>query len=94
MVADVGFLGDKGKAEQILPGSGLNWTTVYPVNLKEAAVLPSAAVKPPSGIGKVPGLPTLPFTNLAKALVDIAANETLAGQPMVVTTPNGWQQVR
>lgn len=89
-----GFFADKAKAEQILPSSGLKWTTVYPVNLKEATALPAMTVKPLSDIKKVPGLPTLPFTNLAKALVDIAASETPAGHRLVVTTPKGWKPAR
>ena len=85
-----GFFDDKAKAEKLLPATGLPWTVVYPVNLKDAPTLDSAAVKPLDEVRKVPGLPTLPFGNVARALLDVATNAEYAGQRVLVTTPKGW----
>ncbi|MER6081355.1 NAD(P)-binding oxidoreductase [Streptomyces sp. NPDC001833] len=85
---------DKELSEAVLPASGLNWTTVYPVNLKEAAAAPAAAVKRLDQVGKVPGLPTLPFTSVARSLVEIAGDGGLAGQRLLITTEKGWKSQR
>ncbi|MGW1964665.1 NAD(P)-dependent oxidoreductase [Streptomyces sp. NPDC001935] len=82
---------DKALSEQNLPVTGLNWTIVNPVNLKEAPAVPAATVKPLDQVGRVPGLPTLPFANVARALVEIAADRGLAGQRVLVTTEKGWK---
>ncbi|MEU3615280.1 NAD(P)-binding oxidoreductase [Streptomyces sp. NPDC006872] len=82
---------DKELSEQSLPASGLNWTIVHPVNLKEAPAAPSAAVERLDRVAKVPGLPTLPFANVARALVEIAGDRGLAGQRLLVTTEKGWK---
>lgn len=85
------FFGDKAAADQILIGSQLDYTIVYPVNLKDAPALPQAAVRRLDEVATVPGLPTLPFANAARALVDIAADDTLSGARVLVTTPKGWK---
>jgi putative NADH-flavin reductase len=82
---------DKELSEEILPSTGLNWTTVYPVNLKDAPAAPAAAVKRLREVAKVPGLPTLPLANIATALLDIAADTGLAGERVLVTTQKGWR---
>ncbi|MFI1031590.1 NAD(P)-dependent oxidoreductase [Streptomyces sp. NPDC020951] len=82
---------DKELSEESLPASGLNWTTVHPVNLKEAPAAPAATVKRLDRVAKVPGLPTLPFANVARALVEIAGDRGLAGQRLLVTTEKGWR---
>ncbi|MBK3569153.1 NAD(P)-dependent oxidoreductase [Streptomyces sp. MBT62] len=84
---------DKELSEQGLSVSGLNWTIVHPVNLKEAPAAPAAAVKRLDQVAKVPGLPTLPFANVARALVEIAGDRDLAGQRVLVTTEKGWKPV-
>ncbi|GAB7111032.1 SDR family oxidoreductase [Streptomyces phaeofaciens JCM 4814] len=82
---------DKELSEQSLPASGLNWTIVHPVNLKEAPAVPAVAIKRLDQVAKVPGLPTLPFANVARALVEIAGDRALAGQRVLVTTEKGWK---
>ena len=83
---------DKALAEDaVLPRLELNWTVAYPVNLKNGPRLASATVKPMAQVASVPGLPTLPFANVAEALLQIAADEHLAKQRMLITTPNGWR---
>ena len=88
-----GFFDDKAKAERLLPKSGLNWTVVFPVNLKEAPTLDTTTVKLLSEVSKIPGLPTLPFGNIAKALIEVATSAKYEGQRVVVTTPKGWKPV-
>jgi len=88
------FFGDKAASERLLPGSGLDYTIVYPVNLKDAPALPRASVVPLEDVAKVPGLPTLPFGNVATALVDIATDPARSGQRLLITTPTGWRPVR
>ncbi|MFF3376605.1 NAD(P)-dependent oxidoreductase [Streptomyces sp. NPDC002680] len=82
---------DKELSEETLPASGLNWTIVHPVNLKEAPAVPTATVKRLDQVAKVPGLPTLPFVNAARALIEIAGDRELAGQRVLVTTEKGWK---
>ncbi|MFJ5305048.1 NAD(P)-dependent oxidoreductase [Streptomyces sp. NPDC088350] len=84
---------DKELSERSLSASGLNWTIVHPVNLKEAPAAPAATVRRLDQVAKVPGLPTLPFANVARALVEIAGDRGLAGQRVLVTTEKGWKPV-
>ena len=50
------FFADKAASDKLLQASGLEWTIVYPVNLKDAPALPEGAVvKPLNEVGKVPG---------------------------------------
>ncbi|MFG2941386.1 NAD(P)-dependent oxidoreductase [Streptomyces sp. NPDC048282] len=82
---------DKELAEEILPSTRLDWTTVYPVNLKDAPAAPSAAVKRLDQVAKVPGLPTLPFANAATALLDIVTTGDPSEQRLLITTETGWK---
>lgn len=86
-----GIFKDKERAEEILPSTGLDWTTVYPVNLKDAPAAPTATVRPLTEVSKVPGLPTLPFANAAAALLEVVQDDTLSGQRLLVTTATGWK---
>lgn len=83
------FFADKAAGDALLTESGLDYTIVYPVNLKDAPPLPSALIKPLAEVRKVPGLPTLPFGNVAQALVRIAEDSSLSGARLLVTTPKG-----
>lgn len=86
------FFGDKAASDKLLQTSGLDWTLAYPVNLKDATALPAgAAVESLDAVWKVPGLPTLPFDNVAAALVDIIGDPTTVGQRLLITTPTGWK---
>lgn len=85
------FFADKAAADELLATSGLDHTIVYPVNLKDAPALPQVAVEPLERVAKVPGLPTLPFENVASALVGIATDPATSGARLLVTTPTGWR---
>lgn len=88
-----GFLADKAVAERLLAGSGLNWTTVYPVNLKDGPAHPDWSAVPLDKVRKVPGLPTLPFGNVARTLVELATDTAPTGRRVLVTTAKGWRSV-
>lgn len=85
------FLADKAAADKILQDSGLDYTIVYPVNLKDAPALPQTGVKLLDQVGKVPGLPTLPYPNAGSALVQIATGAEYVNKRVLVTTPTGWK---
>jgi len=89
------FFGDKAAADALLQASGLDWSIVYPVNLKDAPALAEGpAVKPLSEVGKVPGLPTLPFDSAAAGLLRVVTDPAAIGQRVLITTPQGWKPVR
>lgn len=85
---------DKDRAEKaVLPTLGTNWAVAYPVNLKGGARLASADVVPLDAVASVPGLPTLPFANVAEALLQLAGDDGPSGRRMLITTPGGWRPV-
>lgn len=86
-----GFLDDKAAAEQLLAGSGLDWTVVFPVNLKDAPARQDWTAVPLDDVKKVPGLPTLPFDNAALTLVELAGDRSAIGQRILITTTTGWK---
>ncbi|MBO1902227.1 SDR family oxidoreductase [Leucobacter weissii] len=88
------FFGDKAASDRLLQTSGLDWTIVYPVNLRDAAALRGAAVEPLNEVAAVPGLPTLPFDDVADALVGIVADSGAVGERLLITTPEGWRPLR
>lgn len=93
-VALAKFMSDKAAADALLMNAGIEHTIVYPVNLKNAPALPSAAIRRLDDVDRVPGLPTLPFENTGQALVDIATDASLAGARVLVTTPRGFSPRR
>lgn len=84
-----GFFRDKAIAEALLPASGLDYVVVYPVNLKAAPALAEAAVVPIEEVASVPGLPTLPFANAGRAVLQLATATPPASRRVLVTTPSG-----
>ena len=84
-----GFLADKAAAGALLMESGLNWTIVYPVNLKDAPALPSQTVKALDEVSRVPGMPTLPMDNAATGLLEVATDPATTGKRLLITTPTG-----
>lgn len=85
-----GFLADKAAADRLLEDSGLDYTIVYPVNLKDAAEQAGESVVALDDVARVPGLPTLPFPNAARGLVTVVADETLSGRRVLLTTADGY----
>lgn len=85
------FLADKAAGDRLLEQSGLPWTIAYPVNLKDAPAAADEGVVPMDEVGRVPGLPTLPYANAARALVRIAEDPSSRGAHVLVTTAGGYR---
>lgn len=82
---------DKAIAEAaVLPGLKVNWTAVYPVNLKGGPAVQSTLM-PVEGVTRVPGLPTLSYATVGAALVGAAADDSLGGRKLLLTTAKGWR---
>lgn len=76
---------DKVRAEAALPGSGLSWTIAYPVILNDTGNKTPLRVQTLETVGKVPGLPNVPRTAVANALLDLAANNNRPGERILIT---------
>ncbi|MFC9558319.1 NAD(P)-dependent oxidoreductase [Agromyces sp. NPDC056965] len=84
---------DKELAEAaVLPTLDLDCTVVYPVNLKAGPSV-GAAVVPLERVESVPGLPTLPYIDVAEALVRTAEDEARVGQRLLITTNDGYRGI-
>lgn len=89
------FFADKAASDTLLQASSLDWTIVYPVNLKDSAALPGGpAVKRLTQVGKVPGLPSLPFDDAAAGILQIITDPETVGQRILITTPKGWKPLQ
>ncbi|MFT8357084.1 MAG: NAD(P)-binding oxidoreductase [Bifidobacterium aquikefiri] len=84
------FFRDKAAADAFLEQSGLDYTIVYPVNLKDAPASFNVIAKPLAEVAKVPGMPTLPFASVAQEIVAILSDPHSIGQRMLITTARGW----
>lgn len=82
---------DKALAEESLLQCQMNWTAVYPVTLTERPALSSTDLVSLDSVKQVPGIPLLPFANVAQCLVDLVADKHRHGQKLLLTTPGGWQ---
>lgn len=82
---------DKAIAEQSLSQCKANWTAVYPVTLVENPAIPESELVPLEKVRKVPGIPRLPFANVAKSLVSLIPEENQAGQKLLLTIPGCWR---
>ncbi|WP_447949579.1 NAD(P)-dependent oxidoreductase [Microbacterium aurum] len=87
------FFADKAAAERALSGTGLDSTIAYAVNMEDAPALPEAEIIPINQVGKVPGMPTVPYVNMARALIQITEDPSTIGQRLLVTTPTGWRPI-
>lgn len=84
MVKDV--YADKAKSEQILPNSGLVWTSVYPVILTDGVLNDNVEIETLSNIKKVKGLPKVSRANVAKVMLDVISDNRTHQQTMVIST--------
>ncbi|MCF8609922.1 SDR family oxidoreductase [Gordonia sp. HY285] len=85
------FLADKAAADRLLMQSGLDYTIVYPVNLKDSPSAPEIGVRPLDDVRIVPGLPSLSYTDAGTAIAEIAAGGVSAGRRILLTTAKGWR---
>ena len=85
------FLADRVEAERLLAKSGVDYTMVFPVNLKDAPSVGGADIVPLGEVARVPGMPTLPMDDAAAAVLQIATQAQPSGSRILLTTPNGWR---
>jgi uncharacterized protein YbjT (DUF2867 family) len=76
---------DKELSEALLPGSGLKWTGVYPVGLTDGPLADAVEVRPMALVQKVSGLPMVPRSNVARAMLDAARDDQTIGQKLLVS---------
>jgi|SRR5690554_417489 len=81
---------DKAIAEKSLSKCNANWTAVYPVTLKKGPANPSSDLVLLDTVRKVPGIPRLPFANVAKSLVELVSDKNRSAQKLLLTTKGGW----
>lgn len=82
-------LDDHARALAGLDASGLEWTTVLPIRLRDGAPFQVHAVLPMSEAARVPGLPLLPYVNVARTLLELATGPEHVEGPLLVTTAAG-----
>ena len=82
---------DKAQAEQALHDCRANWTAVDPVTLIQAPAIATAELVPVEAVRRVPGIPRLPFANVARALLELALEQNHAGQKLLLAPPKTWQ---
>ena len=81
-----GIYGDKARSEAVLPNSGLNWTTVYPVILNDAPPSDAVTAQTLATVDKVPGLPKVSRANVATILLDLATDQNRSGERLLITS--------
>lgn len=74
--------------------AGLEWTTVLPIRLRDGSPQHVFAVVPMDEVQRVPGLPLLPYGNLATALVSLATQPEHTPGPLLVTSAAGVRLTR
>ncbi|MFC6152144.1 NAD(P)-dependent oxidoreductase [Nocardioides yefusunii] len=82
-------LTDHARALEVTDRTGLEWTTLLPVKLREGAPHQVFAVMPWEDVARVPGLPMLPYANVARVVVDLATRAEHVPGPLLVTTAAG-----
>lgn len=79
-------LEDRTRAEALVDRTGLEWTTVLSVRLREGAPLLSHSLAPLREVRRVVGLPLLPYANAGRALVDLAVSDAFGNQEVVLSS--------
>ena len=90
---------DKAIAEQALAQCQANWTAVYPVTLVQKPAIATVDIPPLAQVRCVPGVPRLPFANVAAALLDLATQaphhaqhaEPHRGEKLLLTPTGTWR---
>jgi len=77
---------DKERSEALLQGSGLKWTSVYPVMLTDAAPADAVEVRPMTQVRKVAGLPKVSRADVARVMLDAARDDRTIGQKLLVSS--------
>jgi uncharacterized protein YbjT (DUF2867 family) len=76
---------DKERSEALLPGSGLKWTSVYPVILTDGAPADAVEVRPMTQVREVAGLPKVSRADVARVMLDAARDDETIGQKLLVS---------
>lgn len=82
---------DKAVAERALADCTTDWTAVYPVTLHDGPIDALYDLVPLDQVRKVPGIPRLAFTTVARVLVDLATQGDGGHNRLLLTTRNGWR---
>jgi putative NADH-flavin reductase len=77
---------DKERSEALLPGSGLKWTSVYPVILTDGPLANAVEVRPMTQVHKVAGLPKVSRADVARVMLDAARDDETIGQKLLVSS--------
>jgi putative NADH-flavin reductase len=77
---------DKERSEALLPGSGLKWTSVYPVILTDGPPADAVEVRPMNQVHKVVGLPKVSRADVARVMLDAARDDWTIGQRLLVSS--------
>jgi hypothetical protein len=77
---------DKELSEALLPGSGLQWTCIYPVGLTNGPPADAVEVRPMARVKKVSGLPRVSRANVARAMLDAARDDRTIGERPLVSS--------
>lgn len=75
---------DKAAAEQALPDSGLRWTLVYPVILRDGPPEEAVGVYAQDTLARVNGLAQIPRAHVARAMLDGVDDARAWGQTLVL----------
>ena len=76
---------DKTASDNLLMASGIPWTIIYPVNLKNSVATGTAVSLRLDQVTKVPGLPILAFDDAAAAILAAAEDPDTQGSQIIVT---------
>jgi uncharacterized protein YbjT (DUF2867 family) len=77
---------DKERSEALLPGSGLQWTSVYPVILTDGPPADAVEVRPMTEVRKVACLPKVSRADVARIMLDAARDDRTIGQQLLVSS--------
>ncbi len=77
---------DKARSEALLPGSGLKWTSVYPVILTDGPPADAVEVRPMAEVHKVAGLPKVSRADVARVMLEAARDDRTIGQTLLVSS--------
>lgn len=83
---------DKTASDNLLMASGIPWTIIYPVNLKNSVATGTAVSLRLDQVTKVPGLPILAFDDAAAAILAAAEDPDTQGSQIIVTTAKGFRR--
>jgi uncharacterized protein YbjT (DUF2867 family) len=84
---------DKERSEVLLPGSGLKWTSVYPVILTDGPPADAVEVRPMTQVLRVAGLPKVSRADVARVMLDAARDDRTIGQKLLVSSKGSVRYV-